>query len=182
MDFTPFEIEARSKNVANWIQGAAQELAIAYRDDILEQIKNSNDEIEKEKLRKKIDAEDEDIETLTAFLLSKGYILFNDVLTKTKQNIEQYRAWIDDDLSDEEKLHQEEQYDKVLDNFETLVTQSLQQIEEALEVKISLSDINSVSYEESDALEEDEDEERVAEGNSGWAFKIRMKDAHETLS
>ena len=62
MDFTPFEIEARSKNVANWIQGAAQELAIAYRNDILEQIENSNDEIEKEKLRKKIDAEDEDIE------------------------------------------------------------------------------------------------------------------------
>ena len=182
MDFTPFEIEARSKNVANWVQGAAQELAIAYRDDILEQIENSNDEIEKEKLRKKIDAKDEDIETLTAFLLSKDYISFNDVLTKTKQNIEQYRAWIDDDLSDEEKLHQEEQYDKVLDNFETLVTQSLQQIEEALEVKISLSDINSESYEESDALEEDEDEERVAAGNSGWAFDVRIKDAHETLS
>lgn len=182
MDFTPFEIEARSRNVANWVQGAAQELARAYRDNILEQIKNSNDEIEKEKLRKKISSEDEDVETLTAFLLSKGYLSFNDVLTKTKQNIEEYKSWIDDDLSDEEKLHQEEQYNKVLDNFETLVTQSLQQIEEALEVKISLSDINSESYEESDALEEDEDEERVAEGNSGWAFKIRMKDAHETLS
>lgn len=182
MDFTPFEIEARSKNVANWVQGAAQELARAYRDNILEQIENSNDEIEKEQLRKKIDAEDDNIETLTAFLLSKGYISFNDVLIKAKQNIEEYKSWIDDELSDEEKLHQEEQFDKVLDNFETLITQSMQQIEEALEVKISLSDVNSESYEESDALEEDVDEERVAEGNSGWSFKIRMKDAHETLS
>lgn len=182
MDFTPFEIEARSRNVANWVQSAAKELARAYRDDIQQQIENSNDEIEREQLRKKIDAGEEDIETLTAFLLSKNYINFNDVLIKTKQNIQDYRQWIDEDLSPEEQEHQREQYDKVLDNFETLITQSLQQIEEALEVKVSLSDVNSESYEETDALEEDVDEERVAEGNSGWSFKIRMKDAHETLS
>ena len=73
------------------------------------------------------------------------------------------------------------EYKKIVDNFEALKDYALYYINMRNGIKIEKEEAkkNKESIEQDD---NEDDETRIAEGNTGWAFKVRNKDPYTTVS
>lgn len=122
------------------------------------------------------------------------FLNINEVIEEVKKDITKRHATLASKVTDENRESLEYQLDqlyKMTDSIDLLMVQALNDIEANEGIRIVLSQKRDATgkkqllghqIEEDTNPEEDDDIERIVSGNSGWAFKQREVDPHNSLT
>lgn len=191
--FTPQQLSARIKNVALLFSDSIDNLYGKKIEELKEQLNREVDNYKKLKILNRIALLEDNKVGRNNFV--KKFLNIDDAITAVKENLQKRLSDANAvEVTDENQERLEyikDQYQKMIDSIDYLMVQALSDIEANEGIRIVLSQrenatnniqLTGTLINENEDVEDSLDEEKAETGNSGWAFKQREADPHDSLT